>query len=463
MTKNTKPKLPVNSRYNFQRILSLCFLLIAIISLQAQQFWNITNEFPGGPKTDIILVNDSCLFVGLTNGIVKSCNDGITFVTTLTAPAIYTLFTSLQGKVFAGGNGMIYFTENSGDSWDSISLQTEYPVTRIISDTEEGLFAITGAFTVENGYVGDGVFYSEDGIVWSQRNSGLGIYTSCQQIAIDNGGRLYLAVADEFVTGNGGLFVSDNKGLLWEHIDIYVDGKGVVSDHIKIASTKGLSVSPEDSVYFSFEGVAVNALVTLNTCKKSDDIGNNSYWNVFKVFNSVSWWLDRALFNIHFAENGEWYSSNKGTSNSGSTYYSISGSGGWESVDSGLGLNIFGLRDEQRFTEKSDGTIFMVQLMDERIYRRDKVNHVPENLNYENSNQLILYPNPVRPGQQVVAGPLNDSDEMELTIFSISGVKITSGKFTGGQNSFQAPLLEGLYLIVNRSCDTIYRSILVVR
>jgi photosystem II stability/assembly factor-like uncharacterized protein len=211
----------------------ILILILLPYNSSAQKFWSATNEFPGSAKTGITIVNDSCIFVGTENSIIRSFNDGKKFVSVLKASAIYTVSSIKSGMLMAGGQGKVFYTVDNGQNWDSVALNSIYPVHHIVESQKNVLYAITG--TIDNEYrpVGDGVFFSDyGGKSWTKRNNGLGLYNSCESIAVDKNGRIYLAVSDESVSGLGGLYISDNEGILWEHIDISIDGRDVVPDQI---------------------------------------------------------------------------------------------------------------------------------------------------------------------------------------------------------------------------------------
>jgi photosystem II stability/assembly factor-like uncharacterized protein len=152
------------------KILILTTLLLWPLWTFPQQFWNLTNEFWGGPKTGLALLNDSVLFVATTTGVLKSTDEGKSFEQVLSASAVHTVFASSPGSVFAGGTGRIYYSDDIGTSWDSVVLNSAYPVKQIIQNKNGALFAITGDYNE-----GDGVYYSEDnGKTWETRNNGLG-------------------------------------------------------------------------------------------------------------------------------------------------------------------------------------------------------------------------------------------------------------------------------------------------
>ena len=116
------------------KIIILNMLLLWPLLAISQQFWLLTNEFWGGSKTGITLVDDSVLYVSTTTGVLKSTDDGTHFEQVLSAFAVHTVFASSSGTVFAGGTGKIYFSENWGATWDSVSLNSVYPVKQIIEN-----------------------------------------------------------------------------------------------------------------------------------------------------------------------------------------------------------------------------------------------------------------------------------------------------------------------------------------
>lgn len=422
-------------------------LLGVFMNAFAQSFWLTTHEFPGGAKTGIAAVS-GCLFVSTGSGIWRSCNEGIQFDRVLTSEAVFTLYGAASGTVYAGGRGKVYLSHNNGESWDSTTI-SDYPIVQYIENSSGTLFAITGELTVEDGFVGDGVFSSGDqGMTWQQRNIGLGIFTSCERIAIDRYDRLYLAVADEFVSGNAGLFISDDHGLSWEHINLLIDGQGVFDDAIKVGNTRGLTISPGDSINMSFTGTAVNVGVQLNVRKSIHDIYENTYWRVFSVFNSVSWWLDRPLQQIHYAQNGDWYSSTAGTLLSGATYFSQDQGQTWTHIDYGLGLNIFGGRSAQTFAEMPSGRIFMTQFLDERVYTTDT--SITSGILFPTipTLSLTLYPNPVSCGVSIYLD-LPDIHALngELRILDLYGRLIHMQYISTGNAGIQTPFVPGMYLL----------------
>lgn len=446
------------------KIITLTLLLITanLFQLYSQKFWLTTYEFPFGAKTGITLVDDSTLFAGFTTGVIRSLNGGYRFTESLKTRSIFTVFSTKSGSIFAGSSGKVFRSTNNGTTWDSIPLNITYPVTQIINDHQGNLFAITGTNDIENGYVGAGVFFSDNnGQTWTPRNNGLGSYLCCEQIATDKNGRIYLAVADEYATGNGGLFISDNKGLQWVHIDISFDGKDVVPNEVSITNTTGLSVSPDDSLFLSVTGVSINSEVRLNLRKNINEIQNNKLWDCYKVSGTSSWWLDRPLNNIYFAGNGDCYSSVTNSINSGGTFFKNKNTTAWKRIDYGLGLDMYGGRNIQHFAETSKGKIYMIQMLDERIYWAD-TSEVKTQLSDQPFVGFIIYPNLIKRGQQIKIRTSFVSSSSTIYIYNTLG-KINEIKtLQNPEIVIKAPEKIGHYIVCLENDNKRYYSKLVV-
>lgn len=436
----------------YLRLNLITVILLGLIhtSGHAQKFWLTTYEFPGGPKTGITKIGDSCLIVGLTDGVLRSFNEGKKWDNVLKAAQVFSVFATETGSVFAGGGGKVYVSENYGSTWDSVSLNNNYPVIQFTRNATGDIFAITGVLDNALGYVGAGVYFSDNqGKSWSQRNNGLGNYLSCNQIAVDRNGRLYLTVADELADGAGGLFISENKGLLWEHIDIAIDGDGVINDNISVLYSAGLSISPHDSVYLHVDGIAVNVGVRLNIYKHIDAVRGNGRWSRMTVNdNTPSWWIDRLLNGIYFSKKGDFYSSSSGSPAIGGTYFSRDQGINWNQQLQGLGFTIFGEFGMQSFTEQSSGKIFMVQYLDERIYWADTslVTAVHDGIPRV-TKQYEAYPNPAD-GNEIVKISFDNSGAVKtVSVFDISGKAIMRRTTRQDVLELEAPATPGIYLL----------------
>lgn len=382
-------------RKNFRFYVHAMILLFSIGMAKAQKFWLTTREFPGGYKTGVALQQDSVLFVSTHQYVMRSVNEGNQFDTTLLAQSLSTVYASRSGTVLAGGRGKIYYSKDLGKNWDSVSVNTAADITGFVENATGGLFGMTRVYDEEKGYIGDGVLFSNDGgSSWAFRNNGLGSQRACEHLTIDKNGRLYLAIGDEARTGMGGLFVSDNNGLLWEGIGITIDGKNQVPDQVVPTTITGLSVSDQDRLYLSISGVAVNVFVSLNLYKSIDDIKKDTLWKIMNVIPNNQF-TDRNLNSIHFARNGDWYSSFNGTLNVGGTYYSKNKGVSWQRIDFGLGLDIFGMRNVQYFAEKQNGKIFMVQFLNELVHYTDTSLTTATGDVQIRNKKLKVFPNPV--------------------------------------------------------------------
>ncbi|MDX2286487.1 MAG: hypothetical protein NW241_20140 [Bacteroidia bacterium] len=379
--------------------IALLFLLSACRLLHAQPFWLTAYEFPGGPKTALAGLGDSCLLAGLANGILRSTDGGEHWSPVLQSSFIFSLHARPGGLVLAGGAGRIFVSPDAGQHWDSVLLDAPYPVAEFAHTPDGALFACTSGLDPLLGYVGAGVYRSADGgLSWSRRNTGLG-GLSCDQLAADAEGRIYTTVRDELASGAGGLYVSSSQGLNWTQIPIRIDGQGVIVNEIQAIRAAGLYISPQDSLYISLEGVADNVAVQLNLCKALGDLHRPGFWRRIQVLSSPAWWMDWLLQDMHQARNGDLYSSLPGSLAMGGTWYRPAG-GAWDRYTAGLGLDAAGLYSPQQHYELSNGRIFMIQYLDERIYKTDK-SRLLTGGGPPDEMPRLAYPNPARAGEWI--------------------------------------------------------------
>lgn len=403
---------------------------------------------PPGPKTGITLVNNDWLLVGSYNAVIRSSNGGLQWDTTYHGNTVFSLFTASTGRVLIGGQGAVLFSDDKGLTWDSVQTGIEYPIKKFIETPNGMIFAITNDVHDLFGQVGSGVFCSTDqGSTWTERNNGLGIYLSCHQIAVDKNGTLYLGTEDEATTGNGGLFISTNNGELWQHVPLTVDGKGVIADEIQILHMSGLSISSSDSVFISVEGIAVNASVNLNVSKHISDVESSNPWNVFSVVPILNWWNDRQLMNIHFAANGDRYSSVMGSAQSGGSFIKRKDSNDWIQSNQGLGLGPMGWHYELFHVERSNGEIFMIQFADDNIYRNNAT--VPTTINEPITPTPIsnAYPNPVQAGGLVEFKNLPTDVTGTYQVVDLTGVVYSSGTLESVCQGIVAPTITGAWFV----------------
>lgn len=368
-------------------------LLLLAPAAQAQRFWLLTYSFPEGPKTGLILHGDSVLCTAVARGVLRSSNQGRSWTVALRANAIGKLYRTRTGLLLAGGPGKVYRSTDAGLSWDSATVATPHSVNSFVETRTGGLLAGTGVYDLLDGYLGSGAFYSADqGRTWTSRSNGLAPGRFVNQLAADAAGRLYLTVADEDLPQYSGLYRSLDEGLSWQKQAIRI-GRGL--DYLTAYEVTTLSVRPQqDSLMLSFKGSGGNFAVQLNLTKSLADLGNDAaYWTIQPALFSSTWWDGTVLNNVHFARNGDWYSSRASSMNNGGTLVSKDRGRTWARTQQGLGLDSYGRRGVQYFAEASDGKVLMVQHLDERVYWTD-ASIVTATHPSLSAAPLALYPNP---------------------------------------------------------------------
>ncbi len=397
------------------RLLFNILLAFASQSCFAQGFWYTTRDFPGGVKTTFAGLEDSVLVVGTPNGIWRSDNEGYTWAKKLSSSYVYSMHASSTGTIIAGGKGKLFFSYNKGISWDSVSVPTLYPIVKIVENKEHKYFFIASGFLDEAGFVGDGIFYNDGDLkTWVQRNTGLPTsLRAAEQLAIDKNGRIYITLPDEYTTGLGGLYFSDNDGLTWQQSPLFVTNLGT----IKVLNSFSISITPQDSVVVSVSGTAVNISTRLNVIKHINDVSKNTPWRPWSIRKLGNWWEDLNLNTIHFAKNGDWYSSVTNSISTGGSFYSTDKGMNWIKRTQGMGISRTDRYESNFHYESSTGKLFMVQLLDERVYY---------------TNQSLLHP-------VTLSGTLKDDQGKPLAGVTIQARNVLIGSNAQGDYSVIVP------------------------
>lgn len=419
------------------------------VNAQNNLHWQLTNEFPGGAKTGIAKSGDSLVIVSLKNGAIRSTDQGNSFQQVLSSGRTYCIFTDSKGVIYIGGKGCVYISANGGADWDSATFNTIVPIKQLFEHPDGGIFAITHFLNEELEYVGDGVFFSSDnGQTWNKRNNGLNNFTVSERIAIDRYGRLYLAIADEKITGDGGLFISDDVGNTWFRVPIEIDGKGAINNYPKIQFTHGLSVSADDTVYLSFEGTSGGAYVILNLKIAVNDLKVNKKWQIYQVDTQKNWFMDTPLQNQFIASNNSVFSSSTGVISQGKSYMKYSNEDYWNFYDAGLGVSESGFREPQHFIEINN-IILMVQEYDERIYWM-KLDDNDMSAPIEEIKETKLWPNPVKQGGEIYLSGNFENEKLYIAVATLDGKVIFEDYDFVNKNCIQAPIRKGVYILTIR-------------
>lgn len=349
------------------RITLLCLIIVHISS--AQNGWLTLSAFPGKEKLSFTTQHDSILYAGTVSGLWRSGDEGSTWKQVLRGNPITSLLAIEDGLVIAGGHHHVYFSYDRGIQWDSVALNNRQPVHRIISLTGQEFMLTTFGYS-EFGYDGDGVYYSSGDLKkWVKRNAGLPSGNpSTDNLLVDRKGRVYVTVADEQTGNSGGLYYSDNKGLSWTKASLSTR----TTTGIRVEKSFGLSVTPSDSLIYSFTGAAVNIAVGLNLVKHIDDVTGNKEWRAMLIRPTSNWWYDLMLNTVFVAQDGSWYSSVSASASQGGAYWSGDQGKTWQRMNTGTALALSNNFEDRTFRENAAGRIYMVQLLDERIYYTDR-------------------------------------------------------------------------------------------
>ncbi|KUG08682.1 hypothetical protein ASU33_11095 [Solirubrum puertoriconensis] len=428
-------------------------LLLALLfgsgsALHAQTFW-IPGLAPYGPKDKLVATGDSTLLTTVQAGLLVSNNRGRTWQLALRCHGVGGLYAARRGQMLAGGLGKVYRSLNAGLSWDSVALPTAYPVTVLSETTTGALLAGTGLYAAQGVQRGDGVFYSADGgRTWEQRSTGFGPARYINQLTSDRHGRLFAAALSETTNDQPGLYTSADNGLSWRWLPVRINGRNAIFDDINTYEFTALAISPQDSLVASVSGSSGRVGVVLNMSKHLRDATDPSIrWRVHANPSTPMWWVDTDLGLIHFARNGYWYSSRFGTPRSGGTLVSQNQGATWALVTSGLGTSINGVREHQQFAEFPDGQVFMVQLLDETVYRTN-VGLITSTPRSKRVAPVSLYPNPAN--EYVLVSLGTGWPVQQLRLYDVQGRLVRSYAPAPGQQTLRLNLgtqAAGMYVL----------------
>ncbi len=432
-----------------RRALILVCLVLTISKASAQKFWLLTYSFPQGYKNCIELYNDSSILVGQNDGVWFTENEGIDWVKVLNAKSIQKLYKSKAGRVFAGGYGKIYFTDNL-ISWDSVNINQPHFISGF-TENNHGIYASTFSFDINVGYNGAGVFKSiNNGFDWTLQNNGILETPSVQHIKADKNGRLYISVANSNVSPNAGLYISNNNAETWQHVPIEIDGKNVIPGNIKIEFFTALNIINNDSLLISFEGIAVNQLVRLNLIKPLSEVSASSLWRPVTVINKNYWWLDRPIGETITVKEHQWYSSLAGSINVGGTLFSSDDGHSWWKHSQGLGLDYTGMFNQQFFVKNSKSKVFMIQNGDERVYWTDTSALTSVDLNKQKL-ELLVYPNPSKTSSTFFVDTKNKEEKI-IELYTMEGRLVYSTTSTQEIIPLQIES-AGMYVLIMKTSN----------
>ncbi|WP_205501642.1 T9SS type A sorting domain-containing protein [Rufibacter psychrotolerans] len=298
----------------------LSFLLLLPGSLLAQAVWSPSQPIsPTFANTTSLAVSPVThqVFVGSTDsGIMKTENIGRTWQQVL-PHAVYSMHAKPDGTLYAGGTGVVYRSTDHGLTWTTHSLSSQWPVRKIIHNSEDRLYAATGeALGDENNqeyYVGDGIFTSTDnGQTWTQDNEGLLGTLSIWSIAIDKNDKVYIGTHD----GNDrndiaiGLFSRQKQQTAWQPVPVSFRN----IQNLNMASLFSVALDADDSLYIGFQGSnklpgQTNGTAVGGTLKSAD---GGQTWRPLYLTGNTHWnyWDQPVAHSLYVSQQGILFASN---------------------------------------------------------------------------------------------------------------------------------------------------------
>jgi hypothetical protein len=369
-------------------------------------FWKQTNQSPtilegeGNISITCNVFNDN-LFVGtIKSGIFRSANNGDSWqnVLLLQDTAVVKVLVS-GGIIYAIADHYVFQSNNNGSTWSRFNVPTTFPLTDI--EVHNGTIIVSAAAIIEISpsewdYAGDGIFISSDqGVTWTQKINGLPHRKGITHLAVNSTGVLYSAMSS-FDGLGGGLYYSLDAGNTWIAAakPAYSTPKNSTQATI-VHDVFCLEVDKHDSIYYSFEGIAVNVLVSAGLKNSLNNI-NGSWLPVRLTLNGYDWQF-KPFYSIYFVKGGSDLYASLNTINStiqGGPYFYPQGSS-WKRIVSGM-FPVNNSYLKVNYAEDSQARIYAIQMTDHRVYIADTTEIQLLSMEENHKSHVRIFPNPAK-------------------------------------------------------------------
>lgn len=376
------------------------FILLPIKNNAAPTIhWNKKSPITTVAGTSCIATSpggDTLLLGAYDKGVYVTTDGGDTWQNTLsfaTDSPVYCISAFNGGLTLAGGEGVIYCSNDYGMSWRNVNAPCHYPI-RCIIKSGNLLIACSGDYSFGVEY-GDGALLSDDnGNTWRSSNTGLPATKSVWAVAADRAGRIYAACSDINGSGLGGLYYSDNNGAMWRHMNLTIDGRGIIYDEVRLMEITNLAISPDDSIICSGNGVSGSVAVSGMFRNTFAAAAGAQKWLNAGLWRSVSFWLRSPAMSLSFINSDEVLGSYTGGLVTGGAYYSADKGNTWQRIVDGID-QVGGGYNANAFCGVNGKRIYMIQHGDNDLYYTDSITYkLNANTTYKKTSSNDLYPNP---------------------------------------------------------------------
>ena len=448
-----------------------CFSLQA----QLQPFWKETTQFPTlnngtGNLCSTADVNNNYLYVGtFTQGIFRSSDKGASWqqVLACTDTAIVKILIG-SDHIYAIGKNIVFISQ------DGLSWKREAPGTdHLISDIEilpSGRILVSTAEIKEispatEDFTGDGVFFSDDkGNSWVNSTAGIGYREAVNHIAVLSSGAIVGAM-NSFDGWGGGIIFSNDGGVNWARLN---NPRWRVTDTLNITKMYQvfcLEAGPDDSIYFSFEGVSENFGISGGVQTTFNHLVSSQPLAPYRVGSLGFPWQYQPFHSLFFAGNGNHRYSSLHTPNStsqGGPYFQAQPAGGWQRVPGGI-LPVDNGYLKVDYTQDAEGRVYAIHHSDHRVYYSDASYTGPVGFR-ENTPRadISVFPNPTN-DEVTIQAP--ESETFYLTLYDASAQAVYRNTFQM-QKTMKldlTPFPAGMYVLEISSHSFRSRQKLVVR
>jgi hypothetical protein len=108
-------------------------------------------------------------------------------------------------------------------------------------------------------------------------------------------------------------------------------------------------------------------------------------------------------------------------------------------------------RSEQFFAERQNGRIFMIQYLDERIYKTDKSIVTGAGKPDLQETHFEMYPNPAKQWEKLVVRVPKINQNSRISVYNLDGKKLFTSPLFSEKQEITIPWKKGVYLVETRT------------
>jgi len=387
-----------------KNIVLLSLLFVFYFFCYTQEYWE--SIYSSNSSIHCLEINSNGdLFAGTQNGIYRSIDDGVSWISVLDSLAVGSIEINSEGDIYSSPRP-VYFSLDNGDEWETLNYP-ELGVTHMFIDSENNLLV---------GFYG-GIYKTDNnGSNWELVLSLPYMVESVNSI-IENSEGVLFAGTTNFI-GGGGVYRSLDNGANWEYISLE---------------------------YYYISSLALNSSDELFACSRGHHYEGNG--GVFRSSDNGETWIE-LIENILVtsiaidSEDRIFIGCSSLDGATGAVQVSDDSGENWQLIESELMPSIIGI---EFITISEDDFIYAISYESiSHIYRSLlPTTKIANNQLHSMNFGLKNYPNPFNPTTTITFQTTNLHKDARIDIYNIKGQHIREFKIDNLQYKNNSVVWDG--------------------